>query len=406
VKILYLCQRLPFPPDRGDRIVTFNQIRHLCKKHQVTVGCLNHEDMFTAAKTINNEFDVKWVAPDHSLWPKTFGMAACLLARKPLTLGYFNNKDLHARITDLIDNDPPDLVIVFSSSMAQYVTEIESIPRIMHFCDLDSQKWKDLAERCKGITRWIYDREGRLLLEYERRIAAEFSACCVVTEHEAELFRRIIPGIPVHILENGVDTDYFSAFPRQPEEQTLLFVGVMDYAPNVEAVTYFTKTIWPTVTSARPNARFRIVGSRPAKAVRKLAKIRGIEVTGYVADIRPYLCSSTMLVAPLEIARGIQNKILEAMASGLPVLTTPAVAKGLPQGAESQVFVEEREPSRFASAVLELIDNPGLREQRSASARDYIQRYCTWELKLQALDELLDKVVADGRKRRHHANAG
>ncbi len=401
MKILYLCQRIPFPPDRGDRIVTYNQIRHLARHHEVTEACRMHVDETEAAKKLTTELDIKLIACNHSGLRKIRGMTLCLMTGRPLTLGYFDSRKLHTIIPALLRNNHHDAVIVFSSSMAQYTDGTRHITRIMNFCDIDSQKWRELAKHRKGFLRWIYERESRLLLEYERRVAASYTASCVVTSHEAELFRTIIPGVPVYVLENGVDVDYFAAFPRQPVGIVVLFVGVMDYAPNAEAVAYFAKQVWPSIVAAYPEARFRVVGSRPTRAVKKLAEIRGVEITGYVPDIRPYLSSATLLVAPLAIARGVQNKVLEAMASGLPVLTTPYVAAGLPSGAKSTVFVEDRDSKRFASAVLRLIENHEMREQKGASALDFIRRHCTWELKLQALDELLQKVAAPSSNGRH-----
>jgi sugar transferase (PEP-CTERM/EpsH1 system associated) len=393
LKILYLCQRVPFPPDSGDRILTYNQIRHLGKNHRVIVGSLAHRDLQAAERGVTGNEDITLIAPDHSRRHRMLGLAWSLLKGKPLTLGHFRNQDLASKIDSLLQSEHFDVILVFSSSMAQYVEHIRHVPRIMHFCDVDSQKWMDLAERHSGLIGWIYQREGGLLLDYERRLAAEWTACCVVTDSEAELFRRHIPGIPVNVIENGVDAAHFAGFSRKPAALEFLFLGVMDYWPNIEAVAYFAERVWPAIVAAHPGARFLIVGSKPARAVRRLSHKPGIEVTGYVPDIRPYLCSATLLIAPLDVAHGVQNKILEAMASGVPVLTTPVVAKGLPRGSENTVFVADREPSHFASTLLELTANPQSLEDKAAAAREYVRQYCTWDSKLQALDQLIEKLA-------------
>jgi sugar transferase (PEP-CTERM/EpsH1 system associated) len=394
MKILYLCQRIPYPPDRGDRIAAFHQIRHLRNKHDVVVGSLATGGSAKNVDGLVKELGVRVICSNQSVIHQIHGMAQSMLWGRPLTLGHFKNRNLQRRINALLSQERFDAILVFSSSMAQYVEFVRDIPRIMHFCDLDSQKWTDLSESRKGPMRWIYSREGRLLLKYERKIAHAFNYSCFVTDHEAQLFRKYIPDVPVNVLENGVDVDFFSSLPWSPSDLNLVFVGVMDYPPNVEAVTYFVEKIWPSFITKHKHARFRIVGSRPSRSVQRLASQPGIEVTGYVSDIRPYLASATMLVAPLEIARGVQNKVLEAMAAGVPVLTTPVVAKGLPPGAESAVFVEER--SAFSSALLDLAANQDACKKKAADAQDLIMRSGSWEHKLGQLDRLLEKCGMPG----------
>jgi len=393
VRILYLCQRIPYPPDRGDRIPVFHQIRRLSKTHEVVVGSLAHPETRKNADMLEMELGVKVLAPDHSRLWQTKEMMMAFLQRKPLSLGYFRNRRLHALVDKDFTKKKFDAIIVFSSSMAQYAEYYGHIPRMMHFCDVDSQKWHSMGQASHGIMRWIYERESRTLLDYERKIAAEFNASCVVSQNEADLFRKHIPGIPVYVIENGVDVDYFSAIPRHPERLNIVFVGVMDYDPNIEAVTFFVNRVWDKIRILHPRARFTIVGSKPTKKICDLARNPSIKVTGYVSDIRSYLASATLAIAPLAIARGVQNKILEAMAAGVPVLTTPGVAKGLPSGAESLIFTADREAETFASALLEIVNNKIAREEQAAKARKFVQQQCTWEAKLQKLDDLLLRIA-------------
>jgi sugar transferase (PEP-CTERM/EpsH1 system associated) len=392
MKILYLCQRIPYPPDRGDRIPVFQQIKRLSRTHDVVVGSLAHSGTLENAELLRKDLRIKLHAPSHSRIRQILGMVSAFLVRKPLTLGYFKNPKLRAEMDSCHDNELFDAIIVFSSSMAQYAERRNGIPRIMHFCDLDSQKWDCMAAESHGLMRWIYKRECRLLLEYERKIAAQFNISCVVSHNEAALFQRLIPGIPAHLLENGVDVDFFAGIPRKPEGLRIVFVGVMDYEPNVEAVFFFAKSVWPIVLTNFPEAHFVIVGSQPTKKVRDLAQLPGIEVTGYVPDVRPYLATATLSVVPITIARGVQNKVLEAMAAGLPVLTTPEVAQGLPAGTERFIYIAEREPNHFAEALLKLLKDPSALEKKSRQAQEFVQNNHTWEIKLRALDALLEQL--------------
>ena len=393
MKILYLCQRIPFPPDRGDRIPVYHQIRRLSKTHEVVVGSLAHSGTRKNAEMLEKEFRVKVLAPDHSRRLQINGMISAFLRGQPVSLGYFKNTELQKLIDAELEESRFDAIIVFSSSMAQYVENRNNIPRIMNFCDVDSLKWESLALKSHWPMRWIYRRESRTLLAYERIIAALFNASCVVSHNEAELFRKYIPGNAVDIIENGVDVEFFSALPRNSDGINIVFVGVMDYPPNVEAVDFFANHIWSRIREVYKNARFIIVGARPAKSVLGLARIPGIEVTGYVNDVRPYLAAATISVAPLGVARGVQNKILEAMAAGVPVLTTPDVAKGLPDDAKNLVFTADRNDETFAAALLDLIKNEAVREARATEAAEYIRENCVWETKLRALDALLNRVV-------------
>ena len=393
MKILYLCQRIPFPPDRGDRIPVYHQIQRLRKTHEVVVGSLAHAGTRKNMEMLEQKSGVKVLAPDHSRWHSLNGMLSAFLRGQSLSLGYFRNSVLQRLIDAELTERQFDVVIVFSSSMAQYVENRRGVSKIMNFCDMDSLKWESLARKSYWPMRWIYRRESRTLLAYERKIAASFDASCVVSRNEAELFRQHIPGITVDILENGVDASYFSAFSRQTDGISIVFVGVMDYPPNAEAVFFFARHIWSKIREVHPDARFTIVGARPVKTVLELTRIPGVEVTGYVPDVRPYLAAATVSIAPLATARGVQNKILEAMSAGVPVLTTPDVAKGLPDGAEALVFTAERSAEVFAAALLDLIANEAIREERAARAVEFIRQNCGWDMKLRALDALLDRVV-------------
>jgi sugar transferase (PEP-CTERM/EpsH1 system associated) len=389
MNLLYLSQRLPFPPDRGDRIATFNHIRYLARGHRVFVASL-----IQSAGEMKHINEIEKIAVKASVERQgriaaAWGMGMALLKNQPLSIGYFCNARLRCEIAKLIRDYKIEAAIAFSSSMAQYLEPYNRLLRVIYFCDVDSQKWLDLSKKCGGLKSWIYRREARLLLEYEKKIARSFSASCVVAEGEAQLFRRLIPGAQVDVVENGVDFDYFGSLSRQSSNMELVFVGVMNYPPNEEAVQYFVREIWPLLLARMPSLHFTIVGSHPTKAVRALAGVPGVTVTGYVNDVRPYFARAALAVAPLAIARGIQNKILEAMAAGIPVLTTPTVAGNLPAEVRALIDVEERQPEKFANAVLRVLDNPDKCMERSRRAMDFIHKRYSWESKIRRLEELI-----------------
>jgi polysaccharide biosynthesis protein PslH len=398
MRILYLCQRIPYPPDRGDRIPVFHHIKRLNRNHEVVVGSLTHSGSGANADKLKKELDIGVIAPNQTSFRRLQGMILALLQGKPLSLGYFRNPKLRTLIQAEMAQRPFDIIIVFSSSMAQYAEQSGSVRRIMNFCDVDSQKWSSMAQKSYGLKKWIYKRESRILLKYERMIASQFNISCVVAENEAELFRKYIPGIPVRVVENGVDVDYFNAVSRNPDGLRIVFVGVMDYPPNIEAASFFAKEIMTRIRAIYPEACFIIVGAQPTTAVENLAAIPGVEVTGYVPDTRPYLAAASLAVVPLAIARGVQNKILEAMAAGVPVLTTPSVAEALPAGAAQHVFTAERETEAFVSAISELLKDRSRLERQGAAAKDFVGRQCTWDAKLKALDEIIADSFAERKQ--------
>ena len=231
----------------------------------------------------------------------------------------------------------------------------------------------------------------------KKKISRAFDAACMVSDREAELFRSAIPDVAVTVLPNGVDCDYFGAMPWSlPADPCLTFVGVMDYEPNVEAAIFFATEIWPSLRKRFPRAQFQLVGSRPHRQVLALANIEGVNVTGFVPDVRPYLAASTLVVAPLKIARGVQNKILEAMAARVPVLTTPEAAAGLaPEGRES-LFIADRNPETFLSRLIETLENPQSMREKSAAARLFVEQNASWEKTGEILASLLSGEKAPG----------
>src|SRR4030095_16254480 len=252
--------------------------------------------------------------------------------------------------------------IVFSSAMAQYVLAQRGLRLVVDFVDVDSAKWDQYGRSRRWPLATIYGREGRRLLAFERVVAARAQASVFVTEAEAGMFCKLAPECAptVHYAQNGVDTDYFAPDPKRtdpfaPTEEAIVFTGAMDYWPNIDAVTWFASEVMPLIVAKRPNARFYVVGMQPAPAVMALDRDPNITVTGLVPDTRPYLQYARVIVAPLRIARGIQNKVLEGMAMGRPVVVSAGAAEGIQatHGIDFEVASDAEEFARKSLAVMD-----------------------------------------------------
>jgi sugar transferase (PEP-CTERM/EpsH1 system associated) len=393
MRIFYICRRVPFPPDRGDKIAAFNAIRHLAARHEVHVFCLgdgvqdlaNISGLQAYAKSVS-------AAPVDEFTIKLRALAA-LVTGQPLSVAALNESNLHDAIQKKFTELRPDLIIVYSCNMAQFAEHFPNVPRIMHFGDLDSLKWPQYAERSSIPLNWIYAIEARRLLGYERHIAQIFSHALVHTEIEKHDFERLIPGIPVAVVGNGVDLDYFRSAGEAKKPASMVFTGVMEYRPNIDAVVWFCDEILPIVQMEIPAANFTICGSRPALAVRRLAKRRGVRVTGWVADARPYLDRAEIFVAPLRMARGVQNKLLEALAMGLPCVASMAAWRGTVV-ADGQGILATDEPREFARHVIDLLGDSDGRAEMARRARAAAVANYRWEVQLACLDQVIAAVVS------------
>ncbi len=392
MRIFYICQRVPYPPNRGDKIATYNQIRHLARAHEVRVFCIAADDADAA-----NAAGLKGIAESVTavtLSPFRAKLRAlkALAAGRSLSAAFFDEPLLHAAIAKGFAEARPDLIVVYSSNVAQFAERFTDTPRIMYFSDLNSQKWAQYARHAWGPMRFVYALEARRLLAHERRIAYEFSHSVVSTEVELRDFQTLIPGAPVSLVRNGVDLDHFRPTGRAKRAGTVIFTGVMDYLPNIDAVTWFAEEVLPRVRQAHPEARFVVCGSNPTAEVRRLAERDGITVTGTVADTRPFLEEAELFVAPLRIARGIQNKLLEAMAVGLPCITSTLCWSfiGIPKS-EGILAADEKE--RFAEHVIRLLDDAPYRAEMARRARTAVEGRYGWDRQLGEFDRLIARVA-------------
>ena len=314
-----------------------------------------------------------------------------LLTGKPLTLPYFYSAALQAQIHQALFLHSYDRIFVYCSAMAQYVDSIDGIPVVMDFVDVDSDKWMQYAAVKRFPLSVVYRREGRALRAYERKLCEKASCIVVTTEREAQLVRQIEPAARVHVVPNGVDTSYFDpqTVPRVAGAPTAIFTGDMSYFPNEEAVIYFARSVFPLIRRSVAGARFLIVGRNPGPKVQKLRHIEGVEVTGFVPDVRTYLARAQVAVAPFMIAAGIQNKILEAMAYGLPVVATPRTAQGLSADVADMVEMGSTAEELASKIVLLLRDFP-LARSRGMESRRRVADHYSWDCALEQLLQLLE----------------
>jgi len=392
--ILYLVHRLPYPPNKGDKVRSYNLLKHLAAQHSVFLGTfVDDPDDMQHIDTVRSYCSDLHVARLDPRFAKIRSVNA-LLADDPLTLRYYRDARLQDWVDRICRQQKIDAIVVFSSAMAQYVKSITRVPILIDFVDVDSAKWTQYAPNHRWPMSWLYRREGKYLLAYEREISARSTRSFFVTEAEASLFTRLAPECAVHVgaLCNGVDAEYFSVdesreSPYVADEIPIVFTGAMDYLPNVDAVRWFAKEILPALCQRRPQLRFYIVGRSPTPDVLALANTK-IAVTGTVPDVRPYLQYAAVVVAPLRIARGIQNKILEAMAMAKPVVTSPECAAAI-DAILGQELLTAAEPADFIAEIETLL----LDAERSASigtaARQKVLARYSWEAHLSGIDQYL-----------------
>lgn len=393
--LLFLCHRIPFPPDKGEKIRAFRILEHLRQTYRVTMGCFIDDVADKAHIGALEAYCHELRCVDLPRETAKLRALKGLLTGSPLTVASFANAAMGRWVSEVLERQKFDAVFVYSSAMAQYVMDrdLGGAPVVMDFVDVDSDKWRQYATEAKGPMRWVYAREARKLLAFDRQVAARADASIFVSDAEAALWRTLSPETAgrTHGVANGIDCRYFS--PRHVWSNPLsgpgphyIFTGTMDYLPNIDAVKWFAKKVFPKLRAARPDATFTIVGSKPTGEVTSLQSQAGIHVTGRVPDVRPYLAHGHVAVAPMRIARGIQNKILEAMAMAKPVVTTDQGLEGIDATPERNLILANSEDDFFHACLRAA-------EPDAASlglvARRLMEDSYAWESRLSGIDRLL-----------------
>ncbi len=394
MNILYLCHRIPYPPDKGDKIRSFHQIEYLSRGHRVHVGCLidAEEDRAHVEGLMPYcaSLDAAWRGP----WGARLRALGALVGRESLSVAAFRSRDLRSRIERLMRSEPIDVAIIYCSVMAQYLPEDTNLPTVVDYVDVDSEKWKVYSEMKPWPLSWLYRQEAERLRRYERELASRYDESVFVAQKEADIFRSASDGACGRVIPNGVDLEYFrrSDDTAPAETQDIVFVGMMDYFPNIDAVCFFAEEVFPKVLSRAPSARFRIVGRNPTPRVRELGRRPNVEVVGSVPDVRPYLARAAVSIAPFRVARGIQNKVLEAMSMQVPVVGTRIAFQGIAAEPADGVRIED-DPEALAGAAREFLADPALRLDAGQRGRRFVQEHHRWQSHGEALESLLAEVV-------------
>ena len=396
--LLFLAQRLPYPPTKGEKIRAFHELKYLAQWYDIHLGCLiddpDDRQYIDALRPLCRDIHVAQVNSRLA----RIGCLSGLLTAEALSVSYFRHRGLIDWVSNVIENYPPAITFVYSSNMAPYILDLPNTgTRVVDLVDVDSEKWRAFAATAKGPMRLVYRREGRKIAELERRIVLECDLAALVSNAEAGLFESHHPDRvgSIRAVSNGVDYRYFDpTLHHQPPYDTsrpnFVFTGTMDYPPNVDAVSWFANEILPLIRASLPTAQFHIVGGNPATQVLNLTRLDGVFVSGRVPDVRPYIAQATASVAPMRIARGIQNKVLEAMAMARPVVLTSGALEGIAADPRLEIVLADTAVD-FAAACCRLATTTdGI--AIGTAARSRIVCHYDWSATLRGFDDILCPV--------------
>ncbi|MDB5936841.1 MAG: sugar transferase [Massilia sp.] len=392
--LLLLIHRMPYPPNKGDKIRSYHLLKHLAQRYRVHLGTfVDDADDWQHVPRVQALCASSHFAHLNPKLARVRSLGA-LLGNRSLSLDYYQDAGMHEWVARTMQAHAIGKIVVFSSPMAQYAEPYPAARRVVDFCDVDSDKWRQYAEKKSWPMSWLYGHEARQLLAYERKVARETDASLFVSQPEAELFRQLAPESIARIgfFNNGVDTEYFAPDERYPNpyqrgQKVIAFAGAMDYWPNIDAVQWFAAEVLPAVLAAEPAAAFYIVGARPSAAVQQLASLPNVFVTGTVPDVRPYVAHAALSVAPLRIARGIQNKVLEAMSLAKTIVVSPQALEGI-EAEPGRDLLLASDASEYAAAVLRVLAQPDA-AMGQAARRKVVSRY-GWAPNLAQVDSLLE----------------
>jgi len=394
MNILYVCHRFPFPPKRGGKIRPFNMIQHFHKKgHKVWVNSLVRTEEEQKETTGIEQFCHEHFMTKVDDKVQTAKMIFRLPTLIPSSMGFFHSTELKQHINKLLTTVKFDLIFVHCSSVAQYVENVTDIPKILDYGDMDSQKWLSYTSFKPFPINLGYWLEGTKMEREEKRLAKKFTMGTATTKMEWKTLVDYQTGITTDWFPNGVNAEFFKPDGESYNPKAISFIGRMDYYPNQECMFDFCKNVLPLIQAVIPDVELFIVGAEPTEKIRALGNIEGVTVTGSVDDVRPYILRTAAMVAPLNIARGTQNKILEAMAMGVPVVSSEMAAGGI-DAVDGEHFLTANNPKEYAEALIKLMQNADERERLSNSGRERVLTNHDWQNSMQRLETIVDKCIA------------
>ena len=414
MKILFLAHRIPYPPNKGDKIRSFHELRALTERgHEVHLLAFADDP-----RDMGYQVDLAKICTQVEILPlqrRRANVAAMLTlaGKRPLSLGFYDQRQMRRAVAKQCAANKFDAVFVYSSTMAQYVPAELASRTVVDLVDVDSEKWRDYSLRNGFPMRQVYRTEWKRLKQYEHEVVTKYAHTLLTTPREAQLLDQLdefTRRAKLRTLTNGVDLTFYrpekwrlSMLDKMPTAERqwfadpsaprLVFTGAMDYYANVEGVKYFVEHILPLIHLQEPRAEFMIVGSNPTEEVKQFAQHTRVTVTGFVEDVRPYLHAATVCVTPLRIARGVQNKVLEAMAAGKALVASPEAIAGL-HATDGEHLHIGKTPQQFAHQVVSLIRNQEARQTLGEGARSYVEEHHDWVPLLQRFAEMLEGIGA------------
>ncbi len=397
MRILFVCHRFPYPPKRGGKIRPFNIIRHWHERgHQVHVASLSRSAEETAEIHGIVDHCTEYTVEEVANVPAWARMVLRLPTPVPSSMGYFYSGRLKVTIDRWLDQYDFDLIFVHCSSVAQYVEHVTTVPKIVDFGDMDSQKWQIYSKFKSFPLSLGYLWEGLKLEREEKRLAARFNMSTCTTRAELDTLQSYGKAPASGWFPNGVDADFFAPSGSDYDPNLVTFIGRMDYYPNQLAMLNFCADVLPRIRAVLPEARLQIVGADPSPEILRLGELPGVAVTGSVPDVRPFVLRGALSVAPLEIARGTQNKILESMAMGVPVVCSTIAAQGV-DAKPGQHLLTADGPEDVAGAVLRMMQEADTRQRFAEAGRARVVSNHSWQSSLERLDALVESCLSSSQ---------